>query len=337
MRVEGMKITYQEAKESPCLTCSTTPCCQFLPLKQFAVTTLMELDHALYLLNFDRIALGVSSAGEWAAYYRMPCRFLNQADGLCTVHGTPDQPSICQHYNPYHCWYRRVLTVDAHDDFLVVDRGRMDWLLERIRFDDERRIVDVPEWDGMVEAFARMPLAPDHGNATPANGNGSANGHAEVWQPVSIGQDRAAEASLPAASVDPCSTCSAWCCTRLVVPTGPPTTLAQLDFLRFALGFPGVAVGVGDDSWSLIVETSCRHLDHGRCGLYGAPDRPLLCTYYDALRCTYRVEFEDAPPSGLVLLEREHISGLMELFTFSADGRAEVVPGVDALSGLVRV
>ena len=49
---------------------------------------------------------------------------------------------------------------------------------------------------------------------------------------------------------DPCSGCAAHCCTAVVFPHAIPTTRPGLDYLRFCLGFPGIEVGVGDDTWS---------------------------------------------------------------------------------------
>ncbi len=317
-RAAERTLTFREARQSPCLSCETSPCCRFLPLDQMKVTTILELDRAAYLLNFPHIALGVGADGVWSVYYRTACRFLRVEDGLCTVHATPDQPLICAHYNPYQCWYKRVLTVDSHDDFLLVDRGRMEWIIDRMGFDDEREVVAVPDWDEMVAAFAGMPLAEEPAPA-PANG----------WRPVelSAGPLRYADAAIS----DPCTGCGAWCCTTLVFPTGAPTTAAQLDFLRFALGFPGMELGISDNAWSLVVSTTCRHLDAGRCAVYGRDERPLLCKHYDALRCTYRSQFGTSRPEGFLRVTFEDFPPVTDTFSFGGDGRAEAIPDVDAL------
>ncbi len=54
-------LGHADALQSPCMNCEAAPCCTHLPLNSFKVTNLVELDHALYLLNFDRIELGVFS------------------------------------------------------------------------------------------------------------------------------------------------------------------------------------------------------------------------------------------------------------------------------------
>ena len=104
----GQRLSLADARRSPCLTCSTSPCCTHLPLDSFTMTALMDLDNARYLLNFADIDLGLAPSGEWSVYYARPCRFLDPGDATCTIHATERQPNICATYNPYSCWYRLV-------------------------------------------------------------------------------------------------------------------------------------------------------------------------------------------------------------------------------------
>ena len=171
VRRDDAPVPYAQALESPCLRCTTSPCCTHLPLHTFTVSTLIELDHARYLLNFDHLELGISPNGEWGAYYRYPCRYLDRDDFTCTVHATADQPDICMQYNPYQCWYRRVLTEPVTDDFVRIDRQRLEFLLPQFAFDDAGRIVEAPTW-GADRRGRRGPAA----GAGPA-GPGGAGAH----------------------------------------------------------------------------------------------------------------------------------------------------------------
>ena len=119
---------------------------------------------------------------------------------------------------------------------------------------------------------------------------------------------------------DPCSGCAAHCCTAVVFPHAIPTTRAGLDYLRFCLGFPGIEVGVGDDTWSLIVRTRCRHLVGTRCSVYGTAERPLLCGYYDAGRCSYRAHFGQSRPAGFLRVTLAEFPALSECFRFDELG-----------------
>ena len=110
--------------------------------------------------------------------------------------------------------------------------------------------------------------------------------------------------------LDACSGCGAYCCKTLVFPHGRPSHRRNLDYLQFALGFPGVEVGVSDGEWQLVVRARCRHLtDDDRCGVYGSPERPSICRYYDASTCSYVVQFGQTRPRGFLRVRLEVSSG----------------------------
>ena len=74
------RLRFEEAAESPCASCPTAPCCTCLPLGKIRLESFTEVDHARFLLNFDGIELGLSRSGDWRAYFRTPCRFLDAGD-----------------------------------------------------------------------------------------------------------------------------------------------------------------------------------------------------------------------------------------------------------------
>ncbi len=319
--------TFAEGVTSPCATCQSSPCCTHLPLHTFRITNLVELDHARYLLNFDRIKLGLSAAGDWSAYYVYPCRFLSRTDYSCTVHATPDQPQICVQYNPYNCWYKRSLTQSVGDEFIQIDRPRFEYILANVQFDEMRNLIGAPDWATMVEAMREMTDSP--APVTPAPP--ASDAPFEAWrEAVRTGlEERDPPAQLPYSAVtDPCTGCSASCCETLAFPQAPPATASALDYYRFALGFPGVEVGIADDGWSIVVKTSCRHFENGRCSVYGKDERPLICKYYDAWKCSYRVNFGLPRPEAFLRLRLEHWAWLTECFTFNEFGQTNGVPPV---------
>ena len=53
--------SYRQAREAPCLSCTTSPCCTYLLLGDFQLERLLDIDHALYLLNFDGHHAGTGS------------------------------------------------------------------------------------------------------------------------------------------------------------------------------------------------------------------------------------------------------------------------------------
>jgi hypothetical protein len=326
----GRSLAFSEARESPCASCPTSPCCTHLPLHTFQVRTLMELDHAIYLLNFDHLELGLSPSGEWSVYYRYPCRFLDRTDFSCRVHNAPDQPQICVNYNPYQCWYKRVLPRAVSTEFLRIDRPRLEYIVSLLTFDQAGGIIDSPDWATLVDGIARLPVE----TAPPASEPVEHDPARTAWRELAVAEVRRDEPprvfSLEELR-DPCAGCAAYCCTTLVFPHAPPTTVAALDFLRFCLGFPGIEVGIADEGWSLIVKTRCRHLRDNRCTVYGLPERPLLCRYYDAAKCTYRSHFGLPRPAGYLRLDLTLFPWLSECFRFDALGSVTESLPVEAI------
>lgn len=329
------ELTMAEAKSSPCATCSTSPCCTHLPLTTFKVTNLVELDHAAYLLNFDHIELGVSTSGEWGAYYALPCRFLDRETFDCTVHATPQQPQICVHYNPYSCWYKRALTARDSDEFVRIDRHRLALLTEHIAFDEDRRIVAVPQWDDLVAMMGAFDDQPAPQQPEPS----LSDPMIDAWQ-ASVEDPTAVDDPTLALGVDdfadPCTGCDAYCCTTLVFPHNVPTHVSNFDYYRFALGFPGVEVVIGEGNWSIALKTTCRHLQDGRCGVYGQPERPLICTYYDAARCEYKPNFGVARPGNVMRLRLEQYGALVEGMSFSPEGALLEMPSLEQMRATVE-
>lgn len=331
------RLSYREAIDNPCASCTTSPCCRYLPLATFPVATLADVDYAAYLLNFDNIELGIAADGTWSAYYRQACRFLDADGGGCTLHGTPEKPHICQQYNPYSCWYRPALAGPGHEDYLRVDRARLERLVELVEFDEGRRIAEAPSWPVLQELFADLPVA-DVTDTAPAAAPDAAF---DEWQLIALGTKPPVGRTWSAADPeltrgDPCTGCSAHCCTTLMFAIGAPTTASNLDYLRFALGFPGTEIVVGADSWSLAVNTSCRHLDGDRCGVFGQPERPIRCQYLDAWSCSYKAVFGSPRPEHAVRVRLEELPAMTSAFAFDELGVAAEIPSMEAVRAAVE-
>jgi hypothetical protein len=175
-------------------------------------------------------------------------------------------------------------------DHIRLDRARFDLLAAQLDFDDGGDLTGSPDWLDLVELLSDPVVEPAPTGGEPRAG--------ASWQFVDAPRRRDPAALLTYAEVgDPCDGCAAQCCTKLLFPYPVPASRTNLDHLRFCLGFPGVEVSIADHVWSLVADTRCRHLAGGRCSLYGRPERPQLCTYYDQWNCSYRVQF--APESTM--------------------------------------
>jgi Fe-S-cluster containining protein len=323
------RLSFAEASESPCASCPTTPCCAYLPLGRIRLESLAEVDHARFLLNFDRIELGLFRSGRWEVFYRAPCRFLDPAEAACRIHDRPEQPRICRHYNPYRCWYKAALTGAAADGFFRVDRARLEAILPRLVFAGDGRLVDVPDWPALQAAWNPLPLP-----GRPLDGEFPGEDRVDrAWREEALRGGGAAPAAAAtwAELADPCAGCAAWCCRAVTVSHGTPATATNLDFLRFLLGFPGVSVGVAAEGWHIVVRTACRHFTAGRCAVYGRSERPLECRYLDAWGCVPRARLGWPRLPGYLRLNLEHFDTLTAMTAFDADGRITALPPADAL------
>jgi hypothetical protein len=332
LRPRPDRLSYREARQSPCLSCVTSPCCTHLLLATIEFNTLMDIDHTVYLLNFEGIVLALgSSCASAQVYLYQACGFLDVPSGLCTVHSTPLQPAVCVHYNAHSCAYRKAMTTDLHPEHPLLDRHRMAWLADRVVFDDDRRVTAVPGWEEVLEAFRSMPMqralapAPEPDPVL------------EEWRSIvlsSKGSDREARPIRRYGDrevSDPCAGCGAWCCKFLVFNRGLPSDASQVEFMRYCLGFPGVEAGVAADGWAVIVRTTCRHLAGDRCSVYGTQERPLRCGYYDAISCGYRGHFGVARPDDVVRVRRDQFGVVVDAIVFDDLGRVVAMPSVEVL------
>lgn len=326
-------LSYRDARESPCLSCSASPCCTHLLLSDFQVKSLMDIDYAMFLLNFEGIVLGVGQDWKMDVYLYQPCGYLDLGSGLCTVHSTPLQPAVCVHYNGHSCGYRLRMSVDhpeVDDVRPLVDRNRMAWLADQMTFDDERRVIATPEWSEVLEGLRARPM--DRRPLTPAGPDPVY----EEWKSIALspkapddGPDVKRWSDHEVSS--PCEGCGAWCCKMLVFNRGVPCDASQLEFMRYCLGFPSVEVGLSDDGWAVIVHTTCRHLDGNRCSVFGTDERPLKCGYYDALSCRYRGHFGVPEPADVVRVKRDHFPAVTSALVFDDQGRVLAIPPLELL------
>jgi len=327
----GGQLSYREARQSPCMTCTASPCCTHLALARMTLETLTDVDYVTYLLNFEGIVAGLESDARVQVYLHQPCGYLDVPSGLCTVHGTPTQPAVCSHYNAHSCGYRHRMTAEVHSQSPLVDRRRFAWYVEQLSFDDGRQVVGVPDWDEVLAAFRSMPLERHAAPPPPADPI------VEEWKAITLGK-RATNGHEPTrrrqsdpAVSDPCQGCGAWCCTTLTIVQGEPRTASQIDHFRYTLGFPAVELGVTDEGWVVIVHTTCRHLDGNRCSVFGTDERPLKCSYYDALKCDYRIDFGTPRPDGMVRVSRDQFDVLAEMIAFDELGGILALPPVEAV------
>lgn len=317
-------LSFAEAKASPCENCSGAPCCRVLPVHTFRIGNLSDLDQAIYFLNFDQIELGLSCDGTWSIFYVQECTFLD-SNSRCSIYNQPERPHICRQYNPYNCWYRFALGEGTDAFYARIDRGRLQWLAGLLRFDDNRVLQEFPPWEIISDGLSRFPLSENLVTVSrmPSSARSKKAGPERPLPTEFSKTDRSSDRQ----EFDlPCRECSSHCCKNLIFPKTIPEDFGQLDFFRFSLGFPGVELGLSPNSWLLIIKTACRHLDHDKCGVFGKPERPILCSYYNAWSCAFKPLFAPTSLNGVVRVGLKEYSRVMELFQFDADGKITSAP-----------
>lgn len=83
-----------------------------------------------------------------------------------------------------------------------------------------------------------------------------------------------------------CDHCTAKCCKYFALPIDEPTTRADFDYLRWYLLHDRACVFTEGETWYLLVQTPCKHLQpDNRCGIYQT--RPQICREYSAENCEF--------------------------------------------------
>ncbi len=83
-----------------------------------------------------------------------------------------------------------------------------------------------------------------------------------------------------------CDYCTAKCCRYFALPIETPTERKDFDYMRWYLLHDRATVFVEDDTWYLLVHTTCKHLQKdNRCGIYHT--RPQICRDYSTDNCEY--------------------------------------------------
>jgi hypothetical protein len=323
-RIDNPLLSFAQAREEACATCSSSMCCRLLNVESLRLDTLLDLDYALYLLNFEGIVLSLMSEMTRAeVFFHQSCSKLDP-QGLCSVHGTTEQPSICVDYRSHDCGYKKAFMDDQSAEQPMVDRARLAWLASQMVFDDERKIVERPFWPDVIDAFKEMPVA--RSEAPPP----SPGLNVRFASKQELDQDRPHHFSEPGIG-RPCQSCAAYCCKSLEFPRFAPTTLKEVDFLRYCLGFPSVEVKVTDGPWAVIVHTNCRQLQGDLCAVYGTDERPIRCDTYDEFRCAYKPYMSRAHPEKALRIRLEEFPALAGSLLFDGRGKVRYIPPIDTI------
>ena len=312
-------LRFTEAQKSPCENCSA-PCCGSLPLHTFTITNYSEVDYARYLLNFSGIELIFLYQKTWQVQLNHQCSRLE--NGWCKLHGTEEKPRICRKYSAYNCLYKPIFFQDENINFIRFNRERFDIWVRHLLFDEDRFVVGQPDVTELLATFP--PFVQDTVLPLPVMGGRRASKRLGYFE-----------------FQNACKNCSAWCCKSLSFPFDGIQSRANLDYLWFVLGFPGVEVGISEQGWTIVVQTQCRQLEINEkgfgCKIFGQPERPIQCQDYDETTCAYKSHYglEKEFPSQLSIgLDGFH--KLASLYGFTEAGELMDYPSYGQIVSIFR-
>jgi hypothetical protein len=206
----------------------------------------------------------------------------------------------------------------------------MDALVERLIFDEDHNLVGIPDWPTIRSIFEKLPITQEFDEDFDEQDPIFDRWLYEAAYGAARKPDVEAKHSYTSL-INPCTDCGAFCCKYLIFPQAAPTTRVNLDYLQFVLGFPGIEVGVSDGSWLIIVRSRCRHLTENRCSIFGKPERPQICTFYDAHGCQYITQFGVPRPNDFVRIKLEQFYWLVEPIEFDKHSNITYLPSTEEL------
>jgi hypothetical protein len=122
-------------------------------------------------------------------------------------------------------------------------------------------------------------------------------------------------------------------------PRRTPKRFAEMDFLRYALGFEGVSLMLSAGGTWLTVKSQCRHLqlDSKRCAVFGSSARPKRCEYFDEYKCSMKPAFQSQREAWIKVSSQEALTKVEGLIRYDSNGRIVGWPSFEALRRSVVV
>lgn len=130
----------------------------------------------------------------------------------------------------------------------------------------------------------------------------------------------------------PCIDCGGLCCSSLLFPGQRPNTIQELDFIRYALGYPEVGYLINRNDWVMKVDVRCKYLNtNNRCLVYEQPERPLYCRYYNPHKCTIKPTIRQFN----LKIKLKEFNLISEHLNIDNNGRLSSLPSLASLKNIL--
>lgn len=128
---------------------------------------------------------------------------------------------------------------------------------------------------------------------------------------------------------NPCFGCPAPCCRMQLIPCKIPASFKDLDYVRYMLLFPDTeAIVKQDGGWGLIKWVQCGAFDDQKflCTLHNTPEKPQICSTYDAHNCWYKKSFVLTDSQELYRLNSARFEVWIKEIQFAENGNIISAP-----------
>lgn len=296
--------------EYRCASC-TALCCKILHLETFTLRHYLDLDRVKFYLNFPNLEVMLSVNNEIKVYFSGFCGFFERETVKCKIHNQPEQPNLCVHYSPYKCFYKKA---DEDKQQIVygklwLNEERLESLEQELQFNSQREIIGIPSTNELIQLFNLIPYTECHESVVIKG-----EGDAVPLQP-------------------PCIDCGGLCCSSLLFPGKRPNTIQELDFIRYALGYPEVEYLINRNDWVMKVNVRCKYLDtNNRCSVYEKPERPLYCRYFNPHKCTIKPTIRQFHLN----VKLEQFNQISKHIIIDNNGRIRGIPSLASLKNVLE-
>jgi hypothetical protein len=138
---------------------------------------------------------------------------------------------------------------------------------------------------------------------------------------------------------EPCRGCSAPCCKMVLINYPAPSTIMEMDYIRFMLGFPSIKMVLHQDGrWQVKVEQNCRFLDSNTnlCTVHGTSQQPGTCSYFNPCHCWYKRNYTKDNFSDLIEMDLTKYEALLGHLRFDEEGKIMEIPSWEFINALLK-
>ncbi|MDU9050401.1 MAG: hypothetical protein Q3M30_16270 [Candidatus Electrothrix sp. Rat3] len=138
---------------------------------------------------------------------------------------------------------------------------------------------------------------------------------------------------------NPCNGCPAPCCRMQIHACLPPSTLMNIDHIRYSLLFPNTELTIArGGEFSYIRWETCSQFDEKECTckLHNTSQKPLTCLHYNPHNCWYKRNFTTATAEDLCRFDSQRFEQWVAKVGFDEEGKVIDAPDFEETKALAQ-